>query len=54
VERIVSSYIEPLQPTADWNEELREMFRKEKERIAEQMAIAAARLADEQDTPLVN
>jgi hypothetical protein len=54
VERIVSNYVKPLQPTADWNETLREEFRQQKEWVSEQFGIAAARAADAQDGQLVD
>jgi hypothetical protein len=54
VQRIVDAYVTPLKPTADWDEKLTEAWHKEKVRVSAQMAIAAAKIADEQDSTLIN
>jgi hypothetical protein len=54
VARIVDSYVTPLQPTPGWDEKLVEAWHQEKQQVGELMAIAAAKVANEQDTQLIN
>jgi hypothetical protein len=54
VQRIVANYIKPLRAHHEWTDEQRYQWEKEKQWVGEQMAVAAARAAHDQQGQLTN